>query len=382
MRVLFFWLLQLVAGVALADGTLRRVPAVSNVQHLVEYVDKSCNKCNALLSTPAGPGSCSVALVRSVRDGKDPSKSSIEAAYFKPGEGSESSGLYSRGFLSMPISTNDLAETSASQPLTEKHLRKVAIASTLTSNATMIVTKGSSIDTSLLVKHAAPGQFVIEQRSEPARFTENLARLRDRAFASRVSVYDFSPRSKSSIDKMKVNGKINDWKEFTQRIKKSFGSVKGKKALMPATLDSLEARLKDPSGGVVVIYAHSDGNTIWLDTRDGIKMFGADDIRRIGEQNDGKLPPIVLLNCLADAALAEAFLQAGSPFVAATDKSLGLAEATNFLDRFARAIYADKADVIDAYFDAQQQTMPFRLRPMADQTVRFRRPMVLALNTQ
>jgi hypothetical protein len=382
MRALFVALLQLVTGVALAEGALRRVPEVSNVLHLVEDVDKSCNKCTALLSSPAGPGSCPVALVRAVRDGKDRSKSSIEAAYFKPGTGAESSGLYSRGFLSLPISTADLADTIHSQPLTENHLRKVAMAPKLTSTATVIVTKGSSIDTSLLVKHSAPDQFVIEQRSEPARFVENLSRLRDRAFFSAVSVYDFSPRSASSIETMKANGKIDEWKHFSRQIKRSFSSVKGKEALMPPTLDSLEARLKDPSGGVVVIYAHSDGNTILLDTRDGIRMFGPDDIRKIGQENNGKLPPVVLLNCLADAALADAFLQAGSPFVAATDQSLRLTEATSFLDRFARAIYAEKADVIDAYFDAQQKTMPFRLRPMADRAGAFPRSMVLALNSR
>lgn len=357
----------LFASLSDAQESLQRVPVDTDYFRLLESPDKTCNKCQALLSARPAPGSCPLAIVRSVVDAKNPKESRIESVFLAPSEGGGSSGLYGRDFFDSKIPAGQLRDTGNSAVYTETILAKVSARASLAADGTVIVPKGSLIDTSLLVKGSGPHRFVIEQQTKAERFAANLGRLRQRAPSLELSVFDFAPRNEEAIRAMGAVGSAAKWRGFSKDVSKSFTDVVGgSRSLQPREVATLEARLKDPRGGVVVIYGHSDGRQIWLDTEYGIKALSVEDVRRIGAEAGGKLPPIILLNCNAQPTLASAFLDAGAPFVAATDKPLGADEAARFLDRLARAVHVEKLDVIDAYYVAQRDTMPYRLRPMAE----------------
>src|SRR5262249_13179018 len=151
---------------------------------------------------------------------------------------------------------------------------------------------------------------------------------------------------------------------FSRRISAIFYSYGKPEVIGQRSKDALLQRLRDPAGGVVVVYAHSDGKDIWLDTDDGVVRLSQEDIAAAGKVAGGRLAPIILLNCETRSALAPAFLDAGSPFVATTDQQLDLFEAGSFISQFAKALYIGNEDVLDAYFTAQQIANPNRLRPI------------------
>lgn len=248
---------------------------------------------------------------------------------------------------------------------TGKALRDIANNEALSPDATLIVDGDSGVDTSLLTKYAEGNQFVVEQRSNAKKFHLNLLRVRQRLFSSKLSVFDFTPTSNEAIRDFNVAGTVGEWRGSSQKIERIFARLDQRKALQPRTVEALRSRLLDPEGGVVVIYGHSDGDSIWLDTDDGISRLTPEDIKEIGETARGRLPAILLLNCHAESLLAPAFLDAGSPFVAATDKPMTLTEATKFLDSYAKRVFRDSQDVIDAFYNSAD-ALPFRMRPMAN----------------
>jgi hypothetical protein len=165
---------------------------------------------------------------------------------------------------------------------------------------------------------------------------------------------------------MEVDGPALTWQLFSARISLIFSSYGKPNVIGQRSKDALLARLRDPTGGVIVLYAHSDGRDVVLDTTDGIVRLTPDDIAKVGRAAGGQLPPVILLNCETRTELGPAFLAAGSPFVATTDQKLGLFETGSFVSQFAKALYLGKQDVIDAYFTAQQIANPTRLRPIAE----------------
>lgn len=175
----------------------------------------------------------------------------------------------------------------------------------------------------------------------------------------------------STSVQMGVSGPAFLWRYISSQVSSVFLSYGKPEVIGQRTKAALLRRLQDPTGGVIVLYAHSDGENIILDTDDGIVPLTPDDIARAGRGAPGGLPPIILLNCKTRPVLGPQFLEAGSPFVATTDQKLGLFEVGSFITHFARAMYTGGQDVVDAYFTAQQAANPYRLRPIADNEPRL-----------
>jgi hypothetical protein len=355
------------------DRGLRRIPVVADFADLTERIGVVCNACAALLSPPPPPKSVPLAIVRSIQVKDKPDEGAIEVAYLNPSTDTNgNSYFHASGYFKEDFATRRLTDTDNSPAYTESTLARAMKDPGLADYATIVVPQASTIDTSLLIRHSGPRQFVIEQRTSPTVFAANLGWLRSRPYSTRLSVFDFSPRSRESHATMQVDGTLAEWKEASNQIRKSFDRLGASSANSGPDFTALVTRLKDSVGEVVIIYAHSDGKNILLDTSDGIRKLGASEIEQIGREAGGKLPPVILLNCRADALLADAFLKAGSPFVVATDKALSLDQAVPFLERLAIGVFGEGKDVIDAYFDAQRDVMPFRVRALASDEVGVR----------
>ncbi len=349
-----------------ADSVERR-PTSIDYEHVVDNSAELIGLCAALLSPPPEKGSCDLAIV-STSSSSQSSENKVEivSGQFEFDERS----LYRQkpvpaGYDFDEIDKSKLQDSTNSETYTGQILKRIVNNEALSNDATLIVDGDSNIDTSLLVKYARGNQFVIEQKTSSERFNLNMLRLRQRLYKNELSVFDFSPATDDAIRDFGVGGTAREWKRFSRRIETMFSTADTRQALEPRTLEALRSRLLDSTGKVVVIYGHSDGESIWLDTDNGIERLTPEDIREIGEAAGGRLPPILLLNCETESVIAPAFLSAGSPFVAATDKPMTLTDATRFLSSIVTKVYGDKKDVIDAFYDSGNK-LPFRLRPMAD----------------
>jgi len=289
----------------------------------------------------------------------------ISAFYFESSPG-RPMGIGAKTVRNVEIPEKNLSDATNSKVLTGKQLTKLGSDSMLQKDATLMVLKGSQVDASLLVNNATENQIVIVQESDPSRFGANISRLASRDHSTDLAVFDYSPMSDRAITEMGVNGTLSEWRGFSDGIARDFRVVGAANAIKSRDIQTLLRRLKDSQGGVVIIYAHSDGNSLYLDTDAGIVKFGVEDIKKLSVETGGKLPPIVLLNCNAAPLLGSAFLNAGSPLVMATDMPLGLGEARTFLKRVAQEVFVRGSDVVDATYDAQSKSGPFRMKPMVE----------------
>ena len=367
---------------ASAAPQIQRAPVDADYVDFLKNADKRCDSCELLLTVrgDSQPHTSPLAYVRAKNAKKDDG-TEIQAAYFQLAKDNDKDSGFSTGKASVTdysafgVATERLKDAQASNFYTGDALRTIATHNALSPMATIIVSRSNPvdtsanfgpIDTSILIRYGSSSNFIIEQASEIPRFAANMKRLHDRRYSQKITLFDFAPRSRAAIKNMDLEGSALIWQLFSTRISLIFSSYGKPEAIGQRSKDALLARLKDPTGGVVVLYAHSDGKDIVLDTADGVVRLTPDDIAKVGKAAGGQLPPVVLLNCETRAVLGPAFLAAGSPFVATTDQKLGLFEAGNFVSQFAKALYVGEQDVIDAYFTAQQIASPTRLRPIAE----------------
>jgi hypothetical protein len=346
---------------------IKRKPVEANYEHLAGDAPRIAGECAALLSVPPDR-SASIALVSSKREGGIVnSGAQIDAAFVNPSPQSPRFlPAVARDYSFHSIALEKLTDSDNSRVNTDRVLRGIATRRVLKQDATIVVAGKSDVDTSLLVDAAAPSQFVIEQVTESKTFDRNMEWLRARQYSQNAVLFDFTPRTKEAIQRMGVDADLKRWQSFSRKVHKSFADRKQGPSVGNRTVKALFDRLTDPSGSVVVLYAHSDGKSLVLDTDEGVVTVTADAIRDLGHRANGSLAPILLINCEARAVVADAFLHAGSPFVAASDKPLQLDEAAKFIDSYASLVFDSKYDVIDAFYDAHRDTKPYRLSPLAN----------------
>lgn len=354
---------------SLAEPQILRAPVNADYSDFLKNADSRCDSCSLLLTVGGKPeaNTSSLVYVRSQKDKKDETKSEIQAAYFQANPRANGGEAVSvNDFLGFKMPTAQIADIQASEFHTGNALRSVATRGTLQARATMIVSRSSPVDTSILIRNGGDANFIVEQASEEIdRFVANMEQIRNRRYSQDVTVFDFTPRSDAALKAMELSGPAFIWRFLSGRISSLFSSYGKAEAIGPRSKAALLKRLSDPTGGVVVLYAHSDGTSILLDTDDGVVKLTPDDISAVGKAAGGRLPPIILLNCETRPVLAPAFLSAGSPLVMTTDQQLGIFEAGNFIAQFAKALYIGGQDVIDAYYTAQKIANPTRLRPIA-----------------
>ena len=218
MRITIAVVALIFASLSGAQASLQRVPSAVDYEYLLENPNKVCNECIAILSGPAKPGSCPLALVRSVINAKDPSDASINAVYFCDADGNPAQQFSGRDRLSQNIPAKALQDTGDLDGPTSDPLKAVVSRPSLSPSGTVLVPKGTLIDTSLLVKHAGENQFVIEQASPAKRFAANLNALRERTLSQELAVFDFSPQSNTAVRTMGAQGLRGDWQSFSARI--------------------------------------------------------------------------------------------------------------------------------------------------------------------
>jgi hypothetical protein len=352
-----------------ADQQVLRRPAAVDYAAFLKDADTKCNECEFLLTSSGDKAQAGVSGLIYVRTqavkGKD-DRSEIQAAYFRLQNGNDREPFSLSAYGAYGIATDRLKNVQASDFYTGEMLRSIATSPTLAPGATFVVSHAAPADASILIRHSSSTNFVVEQASDSARFSANMKRMREREFSQKVTVFDFTPSSRFATRSMGVNGPAFVWKVFSSHVSSVFETYGKPEVIGQRTKAALLRRLQDPTGGVIVLYAHSDGKDIILDTDEGVVHLTPEDIVQAGRTAPAGLAPIILLNCETRAVLGPQFLSAGSPFVATTDQKLGLFEVGSFISQFARAMYVGGLDTIDAYFVAQQFANPNRLRPIAD----------------
>src|SRR5581483_795331 len=362
---------------------IKRVPVNVDYVEFLANADRRCDECELLLTVGNPKPNVSPLCYVRAKPKKGGSDAEIQAAYFTlhanqkqndPSLSAPKAAVNDYQDFSLP--QEHLLDAKASAAYTGDYLRKIATHKALAPKATFIVSHlnpydseagMSPIDTSLLIKYAKSDNFIVEQQSGIRQFAANMQRLRAREFSQNIKVFDFTPRSSAAVSSMRVEGPALVWRAFSRSVASMFRSyghpqVMGARTKQ-ALLDSLATQAL---GGVVVLYAHSDGTKIILDTETGIDELTPDDIAAVGKRTGGRLPPIILLNCETRARLGPAFISAGSPFVATSDQKLGLVSTSRFISRFAKAMYVDKEDVLDAYFTGQMIAGPTHLHPIVE----------------
>jgi hypothetical protein len=362
MRILACILIAItIIGQACADTQLLRIPVNANMYKFAMSAEQHCNLCEAILMSPEKREPMPLAYVRSKIFGSN--KSEIQTVYFSVKANGDTR---TAGWRTKEYTTDELNDTTNSFVYTYGAMQEIVRKEALLPNGTIIVAPKSAVDTSLLIRAGGSGNFIAEQVSEPKRFAENLTRLRERDYSQKVTVFDFTPRSRQALRTMGLPGGSLTWRFFSWDVYRSFAKYDRSDVFGRRTKEALLKRHEDSSGGVVILYAHSDGNDIILDTDEGIVRLTPSDINSIGERTGGRLPAIILLNCETRPILGPAFLAAGSPFVATTDLPLNLRETASFVKEFADSLFAQKQDVIDAFFSAQRKANPTRLRPIVE----------------
>jgi hypothetical protein len=364
-------LLILSLGTSRAEPQLQRVPIETNYPNFLQNAASHCNACEFYLTPKPKTRNTAplLAYVTSRKMKNDPTKSEIQAAYFRLNGNSDgnSDPLSLEDYFGFQLPTENLEDAQASDFYTGGALRSIATRDVLKAGATMVVSPSSSIDTSILIRNGGGADFIVEQQTgDELKFAANLKRLRDRQYSQKVTLFDFTPRSRAAVREMNLDTPALVWRAFSARISLIFTSYGKPEVIGQRSKTALLERLRDPGGAAIVLYAHSDGADILLDTDTGVVRLTPNDIAEVGAAADGRLPPVILLNCETRPILAPAFLAAGSPFVVTTDQKLGLFEAGNFVSHYAKALYVGDQDVIDAYFTAQQLANPNRLHPIVE----------------
>lgn len=352
--------------VAGAHDTPRRIPMVADYTKLILASEPSFEMCSKLLMGPPKADTCSVLLVRSSNQ-PDDVHSKVEAVAFRKNVGVNGAATDAlAGYERHQIAQTKLDDLQNVDTYVRPIMKQLIDKKRIPDDATVVVTKGSQVSASMLIPHARERQFIIEQESFARRFGDNLKVIAGRKSSSALAVFDFAPRSQAAIDAMGGDiGNLRDWQAVSKEIDRTLRTRSHhKQGLETRTLAALEARLKDPEGGVAVIYGHSNGEKVFLDTDEGIVTLGPAEIRRIGEASGGKLPPIILLNCLTRSTLAPAFLAAGSPIVMTSDRPLPIVGIATFIDKLSKQTIAGH-DVIDSFFDVQRAMNLAGLRAVA-----------------
>jgi len=232
--------------------------------------------------------------------------------------------------------------------------------------STLIVQRGSLLDPSVVLGVAGEKSFVVAQHSDPKIFGQNLNRVQEFERRGELSFFDFSPRSDESAREM--NGfrtNVRDWRLSSRKIADALSAVQSERVVVgERTLSSLLDRLKNPGGAVVVIYGHSDGEQIWLDTQEGVLALTPDLLRReLGAQ--GRLPLLALLNCETAPILVPTFLELGSPLVFGSEQQLRLKDIVAFVHE-AGAGMNRTSSPLQSLYGAAVRMDGFGLYPIAD----------------
>jgi hypothetical protein len=365
--VLTIALLALAFGTSSAQETPRRTPSVADYTKVIHAGDDSFKACVKLLTGRAAADECALVLVRSEPESGQSNDTIIEAVAFRGTSGSQGTVTDAiSGYERKRIATRDLEDRQNADALVEPIMKSIMDKRHVPPDATVVVSGGSKITASMLIRQSQDRQFIIEQESLAKRFGDNLQILAQRKHSGNVSIFDYAPQSEAALAAMGGNlGSVREWRSVSEDIATSVRKrSSGTKRVEPRTLAALKERLRDPEGGVVVIYGHSDGQRIFLDTEEGVVELGAVDIRRMGEANGGRLPPIMLLNCRTRSVLAPAFLAAGSPMVITSDRPLPIVDIATFVDRLVRRVHSGN-DVIDSFFDVQKDLNLAGMRAVA-----------------
>ncbi|MBY3378929.1 hypothetical protein [Rhizobium laguerreae] len=365
-RLFVILLLGVIASIAHAEPQVIRKPVDTDYAEFLKDADEHCNGCEFALMSPGAPKSAQLVYLRTKENESDKTKARLQAAYFhldtKPA-GDPITGI--TDYFESEFAHADDPYLSAFR--TKDALQQVPQRAAVAKQATFVVSGNLPVDTSLLIRNSRTTDFIIEAVSDGPRFDANMKRLRERAYSQNVTIFDFTPTTAAAAEKMGVAKWPLAWRFFSAQLRLIFYNYGKTEVLAHRSKAELLKRLRNPDGGVVVLYAHSNGETISLDVGGGkMDELSAADIKKLGEETNGRLPPVILLNCQTRAALAPEFLKAGSPFVATTDQQLDLFEIGSFMSAFAKALYNAKQDVIDAYFTAQDIANPNRLRPVAE----------------
>ncbi|TAT88236.1 hypothetical protein ELI54_08460 [Rhizobium ruizarguesonis] len=365
-RLFVILFLSVIGSIAHAEPQVIRKPVDTDYAEFLKDADEHCNGCEFALMPPGAPESAQLVYLRAMASEGDKTKSRLQAAYFhvdtQPA-GDPTTEITDYLESEFPQTDDPYLSTFRTKDALQQVPQRTAVAK----QATFVVSGNLPVDTSLLIRNSRTSDFVVEAVSDGHRFDANMKRLRERAYSQNVTIFDFTPTTAAAAKEMNVANWPLAWRFFSAQLRLTFHNYGRTEVLARRSKTELLKRLRNPDGGVVVLYAHSDGEKIWLDLGSGkMEYLTADDIKKIGQETNGRLPPVILLNCQTRAALAPEFLQAGSPFVATTDQQLDLFEIGSFMSAFAKALYNAKQDVIDAYFTAQDIANPNRLRPIAE----------------
>lgn len=368
MRILALIVFSILLSVSAHSQELQRVPVSADYLNFISKADEQCNSCSVLLLPGARPNTSSIVYVRSTLDKSKKDSISLEAGYFKEATSNKLSipSFEINDFYgSAPISLANTNNPYLIEHYAEEYAKEIMVNPALKSNATFIISRDSKVDASLFIKYSGQRNFIVEQYSNNVKFDLNMRRMAARSYSQDVKIFDFTPRTSKAIAAMKASGTSLQWRYFSWRLQGILETSGLSGALGVRTKSALVERLSDSSGGVIIVYAHSDGESIFLDTDRGPTKLTMDDIKEIGKKSSNKLPPVILLNCNTRSGLARTFIDAGSPFVATTDYELQVEDAVRFIRYFARALQIEKNDVIDAYFAAQSRSNLVGLRPIA-----------------
>jgi hypothetical protein len=331
------------------------MPANADYANLVLQIDATINSCKNVLMTPPKSPDCPVMLVKAASE-PEGQLVAISALSFG-GKREQLTFLTSRslsGYMRETIPARQLDDRMNRDAYVRPAAKRIMARDGLSADATVVVLKGSRLNAASLIQQSQGSQFIVEQESLAKQFAANLDKLKRRVPSSQLTVFDFSPRSAEAMESLGLNkDELRDWRRMSERIEGSLKVTGDKRAAGIRTLAALEARMKDINGGVLILYGHSDGQQIFLDTDEGVKQLTAADISRLGDAAGNRLPPVILLNCKTRAVLGPAFLAAGSPFVGTSDVALPIVDIATFIDRLMQSV-AKGTDVIDAFFDVQK----------------------------
>jgi len=211
-----------------------------------------------------------------------------------------------------------------------------------------------NVDAQMLSRNVGANGTVVRMSSRPEQFERNIARLSTRTFSDRVQVFDFSPRSYEAHRKMGLPGDLDNimrWTDNREQIR-SIAEKSHLQNVMNAdrSLSALYASLDREDGAVIVLFAHSDGKAIYLDTDEGVVSLDPEKIAAL-KSRGRKLPVLALINCEASGALTSEFLDAGAPAVLSSDRPISANDARTFFESFLKKVSGGR-DVIDALFEA------------------------------
>lgn len=274
--------------------------------------------------------------------------------------------------LSASIEAPKLVDSENSSVLQRQVLKELAKklreARSEHSTGSTLISRDNMLDYRTLARYLGKRDFWVKMASKPERFAFNMKRIQSRRISNRIELFDFSPHSTAGLKEMHLP--VTDLKSWTAnstaitKLALKFRND-GIHQRSPA-VDGLFHALSEQEGAVVIIYSHSDGARISLHTSTGVVQLSAEQIlEQLGYWGEGAWPPaVVLLNCEASPRFVEAFLEAGSPIVFASDRKLPISQITPFLEEIFNRVQKGN-DVIDAIFDSISKKGPVRMTPFS-----------------